>query len=422
MTTFKKITSLLLVAVLLFSLSLPVQAAENTDQLVRKLINYFHYYQGDAQMDYRLLLAEIEQQDPALAATWADILQFWTAMYDGMEFPTGVLPDGLPQDDSLCIIVMGYQLNPDGTMRDELYDRLRVVLESAEKYPNAYILCTGGGTASQKKTVTEAGQMAKWLQKKGISKSRIITETAAKSTIQNAIYGCKLLYTKYPQVKSLAVISSDYHVYRSCLYLHTQSALYAYEEDIEPLKVVANASCRINPDAEQDIDLQVEGMGILTGLSVTKMSRPKLTKLTEIRISGATEYALQGRLNLTVTAVYSNGDTRDVTLDASFSGYDFSKSGFQTVTASYTEGTAQMSAEFDIYVIPPDAPPEEPTEASPDVPSAPSDEISPAPERSLIEPISFSAVCIVLLFLLLHLRAKRARKRRRRPRPVIKLD
>lgn len=51
-----------------------------------------------------------------------------------------VLPDGLPDTDELCIVVLGFQLNPDGSMRDELINRLNVALRSAEKYPNAYIV------------------------------------------------------------------------------------------------------------------------------------------------------------------------------------------------------------------------------------------------------------------------------------------
>ena len=58
------------------------------------------------------------------------------------------------------MVVLGYQLNADGTMRDELLERLRVAKASAEKYPNAYIVCTGGPTAYEDKTVTEAGRMA----------------------------------------------------------------------------------------------------------------------------------------------------------------------------------------------------------------------------------------------------------------------
>ena len=32
--------------------------------------------------------------------------------------------DGLPNDDSLCITVLGFALNDDGTMKDELVGRL----------------------------------------------------------------------------------------------------------------------------------------------------------------------------------------------------------------------------------------------------------------------------------------------------------
>ena len=35
-----------------------------------------------------------------------------------------VLPDGLPDTDELAIVVLGFQLNPDGSMRSELTERL----------------------------------------------------------------------------------------------------------------------------------------------------------------------------------------------------------------------------------------------------------------------------------------------------------
>ena len=422
MTVFKRITTLALALVLLLSMAVPAEAAQNgTEELVRQLINYVQYHQGKAQLDYELILEEIRLQDPALADTWANILEFWLDLNEDMEFHSDVLPDGLPEDNSLCIVVMGYQLKSDGKIRDELYERLEVTLASAEKYPNAYILCTGGGTASENKEVTEAGQMAKWLTKKGIDSDRIIVEDNAMSTIQNATYGCKLLYQNYPWVKSLAVITSDYHIYRSSLYFHTQAALDAYELGVEPMKVVSNASCRINPSASKDLARQVEGIGILTGLDVEKMSRPTLSSLDHIRISGQTEYALGSDLNLTVTACYNTGYTRDVTGVAVYSGFDFAVSGFQTVCVTYE----QLQAEFDIYVIPPattppatvpDTPPEE-------LPTEPAYQALPLQEPSnLLLCLGIAAVCIVLLVLILTVKARRARKRRRRPKPVIKLD
>ena len=421
MTIFKKFTALFLVLILLLPTALPVQAATSTDALVRKLVSYFQYYQADALLDYELILAEIDQHDPGLADTWRRILPFWISLNDDMEFHSNVLPDGLPEDDSLCIVVMGYYLKSNGGMRDELYDRLEVTLASARKYPNAYIMCTGGGTAADNSKLTEAGQMAKWLVKQGIDSSRIIIEDKALSTIQNAIYGCKLLYWNYPQVRNIAVITSDYHIYRSCLYFQTQASLAAYAEGFEPMQVVSNATCRINPRADRDLETQIEGVGMLTELDFEDLSKPKLSKLDHIKVSGATEYAFGSDISLRVTAVYSSGYSRDVTGLATLSGFDFAKSGFQTITANYQEGTVQKSADFDVYVIPPATEPESATET-------PTEQTEPqlsksnteSPKNDLLPALIFAGVCLILLVVLLVIKAKQ--KRRRRPRPTIDLS
>jgi DUF218 domain. len=116
-----------------------------------------------------------------------------------------VLPDGLPNTDELCIVALGFQLNADGTMRDELIERLKVVLNSAEKYPNALIVCTGGGTAAENEASTEAGKMAEWLIANGIPEERIIIEDRSLTTAQNAIYTYDILTERYPQVSQLAL-------------------------------------------------------------------------------------------------------------------------------------------------------------------------------------------------------------------------
>lgn len=416
MTLFKKLTAVLLV---LLTLVLPIQAAQDsTDELVRQLINYFHHYQGDARLDCELILEQIEAQDPELAATWLNILDFWTALNDDMEFHSDVLPDGLPGDDSLCIVVMGYYLHSDGGMRDELYQRMHVALASAEKYPNAYIMCTGGGTASNG-NVTEAGQMAKWLKKKGIDPDRIIVENKALSTIENATYGSPLLYREYPQVKNLAIITSDYHIYRSCLYFHVQSALDAYELGVEPMKVISNATCRVTPKASRDIDRQTEGVGMLTELDVVDMSPKPLTFLESISVSGQTEYAIGGALNLAVTAHYSNGCTRDVTDASEIIGFNPDTPGFQTVSVCYGE----LIESVDIYLIPPETLPlpaeMEPVTTAPTECQIPAEAVEPA-EPDLTVPI-IAACLLLLLVILLVIKAKQ-KKKRRRPRPTIKLN
>ena len=425
MTLFRKLTALSLAVLLLLPVVLPAQASQShPSDLARRLVNYYHYYQEDAALDCELILEQIRTQDPALADTWASILTFWNSINHRDAICSGVLPDGLPEDDSLCIVVMGYQLQSNGDMRPELEARMEVALASARKYPNAYILCTGGGTASKNKKATEAGRMAGWLRQQGIDDRRIIVEDDAMSTIQNAIYGCQLLYRDYPQVRSLAVITSDYHIYNSCLYFHTQAALEAYKAGIQPMQVVGNATCPVNPNALPDLDTQVTGIGMLTGMDdVERMPQPWLTYLDYLQVSGLTEYALGSELDLQVTAVYSNGYARDVTAKSKYSGFDFGQSGFQSVTVSYEEGLAQKAVTFDVYVVPPDVTPspskqETFTSAPEEVPPVQTQEAAP----SLKIAVMIGGICLVLLAFLLHIKAKQAKKRRRRKKPTMHLQ
>ena len=433
MHILKRFITLFLAFTLLLTLPVSVHAEqESTNALIRKILNYFQYYQADAGLDYELLLGQIAKQDPALAKTWSEILDFWMQVNGDMEFHKEVLPDCLPEDDTLCIAVMGYQLNSDGSMRDELYERLHVTLASAEKYPNAYILCTGGGTASKKEKVTEAGQMAKRLIKKGISEDRIIVEDNALSTIENGKYGCRILYRDYPQVKTVAVITSDYHIFRSCLYFNTQAALQAYDLQTEPIRVLSNATCRISPKATSDLETQVEVMSIITGLDVEDLSKPKLSRLTGIDIGGKTEYESGEELELTVSAIYSSGYSREVTQGLTFSGFDFGKAGPQAVTVTYVEDGLSATDTIEIRINV-----EEPvvTEPAQPVETAPIPETAPeAPEHADLSPADtrpdmtgaflFAGVCVVLLIVLICLKIRQTKRRRarRRPRPVIKLD
>jgi len=168
-----------------------------------------------AVVSYAATGARDEQALSSLASLDAILGEKWTHIMDLWEAPVAVhekLPDDLPQDDSLCLVALGFQLNPDGTMRDELLERLKVLLAASEQYPNAFIVCTGGGTAADEPTATEAGRMAEWLESQGADPSRIIVEDHSLTTAQNAIFTYDILAEKFPQVKRIAIISSDYHI------------------------------------------------------------------------------------------------------------------------------------------------------------------------------------------------------------------
>ena len=199
-------------------------------------------YGKEAASHVEGLLKELNAADTGLGARWEKIMKLWSSLGEGVTCNYDVLPDGLPQTDELCIVALGFQLEPDGTMRDELIERLKVVQKSAEKYPNAYVVCTGGGTASENKAATEAGEMAKWLIANGVDESRVIVEDNSLTTAQNAIFTYDILTTQYPDVRKIAIVSSDYHIATGVLLFSAEAVLRASVLGSEKLEVVSNAA------------------------------------------------------------------------------------------------------------------------------------------------------------------------------------
>lgn len=182
------------------------------------------------------LLGRLETVDASAAERWAKILHLW---YDNdLTVNENVLPDGLPDTDELCLVGLGFQLNPDGSMKDELIHRLETLKHCAEKYPNAVVVCTGGGTARDNPTATEAGEMAKWLRNNGVEASRILVENRSRTTAQNAIYTLEILKKECPQVSKLAIISSDYHIETGRLLFEAEIIL----RDETDMEIVSNAA------------------------------------------------------------------------------------------------------------------------------------------------------------------------------------
>jgi len=215
----------------------PSAAPESESALIEELVTFYARYGDAAEEQNAALLERLRGLNPDAAERWEKILTLWKSANEDLEIHPGVLPDGLPDTDELCLVVLGFQLNPDGSMKDELVERLKVAKASAEKYPNAYIVCTGGGTASENPEATESGRMAQWLVDNGIAENRVLVEDRSLTTAQNAIYTFELLKEKCPQVKELAIISSDYHIATGMLLFGAEAVLTE-----EPLTVVSNAA------------------------------------------------------------------------------------------------------------------------------------------------------------------------------------
>lgn len=231
---FKILFAVSLLALLLFVLIRPnVRKPEPRDktEILRELVRCHAVGLGEEG-----LLSELQEADGASAAQWREILACWTACGNEMMLNQNVLPDGLPEDESLCLIVLGYQLKPDGSMEDELVGRLETALRCAEKYPSCRILCTGGGTASMNHQTTEADAMAGWLIDHGIARERIIVENQSLTTTQNAIFSHRILQAEYPEITKTAIISSDYHIPWAAILFETQFIL-----DGGTVSVISNA-------------------------------------------------------------------------------------------------------------------------------------------------------------------------------------
>ena len=224
--------AMILVCFLAAAMMIPASAEEAPSAVQPLIERIVISYAADGTRDTEAL-SVLAARDPSLGEKWARIMDLWEAPVTVNE----ALPDSLPQDDSLCLVGLGFQLNPDGTMRKELVERLNVMLAASKQYPNAIIVCTGGGTAENDPEATEAGRMAEWLVAHGVDASRVIAEDKSLTTAQNAIYTFAILKEKYPQVRQIAIISSDYHIATGTLLFGAEAILTG-----SPARIVSNAA------------------------------------------------------------------------------------------------------------------------------------------------------------------------------------
>ena len=215
---------------------------EKTYKLVSDMVYTYRVLVEDGTDEVNRLVENLKTEDPELGAAWESIMAYWAYVNTDLEIHTGVIPEGLPEDDSLCFVVLGYELLYDGNMAPELIGRCELALACAERYPNACLALTGGGTALGNKTATEAGVMEAWFTAKGLPAERLILEDRSKTTADNAQFTCAILAEGYPQIKNLVIVSSDYHIQMGCLLFEEEAFLFAWENGTTPYSVVSNAA------------------------------------------------------------------------------------------------------------------------------------------------------------------------------------
>lgn len=391
--------------ILLLNCAVPVKAAESNQSIIRQMINYYRCYQEEAQIDIDRLTEKLAANDPELAQRWAKVMAHWNWVNTQMEVGENVLPDGLPEDDSLCIVVLGYELAADGSIKPQLEGRLKAALRSLEKYPNAFIACTGGGTAKYDKNATEARQMERWLKDHGVMADQILMEPNSFSTVANAKYTCKMLAEDFPQIKTIAVITSDYHLHRGALLFGAEAILAGYD-----LNVAAGAAYMMNRSYREDVQTQAEDLCNLSGISIAGAGKPRLSSISHIVAEGEGSFYMNGEPEVTVRAVYDSGYERVIKTGLNYSGIDFGTPGIQTLTIAYTADgiTYRTSMEVELLPVPSEAPAQQPAATEAIAPETlPAEESrTKETEAPIVIPMVAAAVLLATLSFLIRMKKR----------------
>ncbi|MFC3960938.1 YdcF family protein [Nocardia jiangsuensis] len=131
---------------------------------------------------------------------------------------TGLIPAGATtvaappavRGPETAVVVLGYGLLPDGSMRPELVHRLQAGYVQALLAPASPVVVTGG---NPQQGVTEAAAMADWLVAHGIAPARVHIESAAESTRQNAEFTARIL--RDIGIRDAVVVTSADHIARA---------------------------------------------------------------------------------------------------------------------------------------------------------------------------------------------------------------
>ena len=349
----KAILGLALALSMCFSMFIPVYAeGETVDTLVGSLIGY---YRDGARTDVLRTLDTLKEVSKDDYDQWQSIIDYWDWIENDMVENIGVAPDGLPNDNTHAFVVLGFALKSDGTMQPELVGRLETALASAQKYPNSYILVTGG---VKKNGWTEGDRMHDWLVEHGVADNRILVENKSANTAQNAEFSFDILYN-HPTIKSISMITSQYHLKRGTILYYAESLIRARELGKTPIKLNGNAGWYREDKTSETLSQKASSLSQIAGVSIPYGEKLPKSKLTGIEVTGKNTYTVGDALDIIVTSTYDTEYSRDVTGLAKIIGFDANKVGKQNVVVVYTETLhhstsssedVTMTAEFEVEV------------------------------------------------------------------------
>lgn len=308
---------------------------------------------GD-QLGVMKYLDEIRELSPdEWYPVYKEVIDFWNYIENDMTNNIDVAPDGLQDPAHHCFIVLGFALNSDGTMTDELIGRLNVAKASLDKYPEAKVLVTGG---VEKNGWTEGARMHDWLVANGIDESRIFVENKAPDTAGNASYSFDILY-KDGSIKTVSLISSQYHINRGSILYYTESVLKAKELGVPEISFLGNMNAGWYRADKTSEPLSHKANSMYSICRVPKADAPVLdtdvTGLDVIFPEGNT-FVQGSPLNISVKTLDSKFENITVTEFCTITGYDSSKVGKQTINVSFTNNGKTVSQDAEVEVVYPE--------------------------------------------------------------------
>lgn len=117
-----------------------------------------------------------------------------------------------------AIVVFGSAVRPDGTPSPSLLRRLDTALSLARRDRHVPIVVTGGSVAGPR---AEGPFMARWLRNRGVKPGRILVESRARHTGENASLSVPLL--RRAGVNAVTLITERHHMRRARF--HMRAAL-----------------------------------------------------------------------------------------------------------------------------------------------------------------------------------------------------
>lgn len=139
-----------------------------------------------------------------------------------------------------AIVVFGAALNLSGEPGPSLTARLRCALARSQRYPMAMIVVSGGAVGH---STAEADAMAAWLTNRGVVKRRIVRESVARHTLDNAERVAPILVAM--GATAIELVTECFHMPRSYALMH--GALVARGVQVE-LRPAPAPDARADPD------------------------------------------------------------------------------------------------------------------------------------------------------------------------------